>query len=78
MCFADVPNLSTFFWVVATFDEVVRYEFGRLHQNGPEIAQPASPVVEFTLTNPCTLVSRVVKPARDGDGRAYAITCFQK
>ena len=33
------------------FDEVARYEFGRLRQNGPEIAQPASPVVEFTLTN---------------------------
>ena len=26
-----------FFWVVATFfDKVARYEFGRLHQNGPE------------------------------------------
>ena len=36
---------------MATFDKVVRYEFGRLRQNGSEIAQPASPVVKFTLTN---------------------------
>ena len=36
----SIPNLSTFFWVVATFfDEVARYEFGRLHQNGPKMAQ---------------------------------------
>ena len=36
----SIPNLSTFFWVVATFfDKVARYEFGRLCQNGPEIAQ---------------------------------------
>ena len=35
-----IPNLRTFFGVVATFfDEVVRYEFGRLCQNGPETAQ---------------------------------------
>ena len=29
----------------------VFYEFGRLRQNRPETAQPASPVVEFTLTS---------------------------
>ena len=33
------------------FDGVPRYEFSRLGQNGPETDQPASPVVEFTLTN---------------------------
>jgi hypothetical protein len=47
------------------FDKVLRYEFGRLHQKGPETDQPALPVVEFTLTTTCTLVSHVVKP--DGD-----------
>ena len=42
-----------FFWVVATFfDEVARYEFGGLRQNGPETAQPASPVVEFHSHKP--------------------------
>ena len=47
------------------FDRVVRYEFGRLCQNGPEIAQPALPVVSLLSQTMCTLVSRAVKP--DGD-----------
>ena len=64
-----IPNLSTFFWVVATFfDEVARYEFGRLRQNGPETSQPASPVVEFTLTNHVHLS---LTCGEAGWGRAY-------
>jgi hypothetical protein len=31
------------------FDEVPRYEFGRLRQKRPKTDQPVSPVVEFTL-----------------------------
>ena len=54
----------------AIFYEVPRYEFGGLRQKRPESDQPATRVVEFTLTNHVHAVStcRVA-----GWGRAY---CF--
>ena len=53
------------------FDEVPRYEFGRLRQKRPETDQPASPVVEFTLTNHVHLS---LTCGEAGWGRAYDIT----
>ena len=50
------------------FDEVPRYEFGRLRQKRPETDQPASPVVEFTLTNHVPLG---LTCGEAGWGRAY-------